>query len=301
MTITVALVLGLLVGASLGALGGGGSVLTVPALVYLLDQTPQAAITGSLIVVGLTAAAGTLPHAHAGHVAWTRGLLFGALGTGGSLAGSHLAAALDPDLLLVLFSLLMLTVAVLLLRQSERAAPRPVRGRPPAEHALAPPQAQPSRASGAATAARTGGGAPSTGPGAGPAARIPVTIDLACAARLALAATGVGLLTGFFGVGGGFLIVPALVLVLGMPMRAAVGTSLLVIAVNSATALAARSGSLTIDWGVILPFTAAAVLAAIGGGRLSARATPETLRRAFAVLLIAVSLAMATRSLLTLT
>jgi uncharacterized membrane protein YfcA len=156
--------------------------------------------------------------------------------------------------------------------------------------------------SGAAPAARTSDGARSTTPDTGPVVTR-VTIDLACLTRLTLAATGVGLLTGFFGVGGGFLVVPTLVLVLGMPIRVAVGTSLVVIAVNSATALAARSGSVTIDPGVILPFAAAAAaaLAAIGGGRLSARATPETLRRAFAVLLIAVAIAMGTRSLLTLT
>ena len=280
MELVVALAVGVVVGLSLGTLGAGGSVLTVPALVYLLGESPPAATTGSLIVVGVTAAVGTLPHARAGHVAWRQGLVFGLLGAAGSFAGSRVATSVDPDLLLLLFALLMLGVAALMLGWQPRAdASRPL------------PCVRPADAAGAAAG------------GAGDAhTAVPTrrSLDVGGATRLAAAATGVGLLTGFFGVGGGFLVVPALVLVLGMQMRTAVGTSLVVIAVNSATALAARSGSVTVDWSVVVPFAAAAVLASLGGGRLANWARPETLSHAFAILLAVLAVGMAVRSLLVL-
>ena len=275
MELVVALAVGVVVGLSLGTLGAGGSVLTVPALVYLLGESPQAATTGSLIVVGVTAAAGTLPHTRAGHVAWRQGLAFGLLGAVGSFAGSRVATSVDPDLLLFLFALLMLVVAALMFRRRPRDdGPRPV------------------------ACVRPAGGAGAADGGAGTAVLTRRSLDAACVARLAAAATGVGLLTGFFGVGGGFLVVPALVLMLGIPMRTAVGTSLVVIAVNSATALAARSGSVTVDWSVVVPFAAAAVLASLGGGRLANWARPETLSHAFAILLAVLAVGMAVRSLL---
>ena len=280
MELVVALAVGVVVGLSLGTLGAGGSVLTVPALVYLLGESPPAATTGSLIVVGVTAAVGTLPHGRAGHVAWRQGLVFGLLGAVGSFAGSRVATSVDPDLLLLLFALLMLGVAALMLGRQPRA-----------DRARPLPCVRPADAAGAAAG------------GAGNAATAVHTrrsLDVGCATRLAAAATGVGLLTGFFGVGGGFLVVPALVLVLGMQMRTAVGTSLVVIAVNSATALAARFGSVTVDWSVVAPFAAAAVLASLGGARLAGRARPETLRRAFALVLAVLAVAMAAGSLLAL-
>ena len=115
----------------------------------------------------------------------------------------------------------------------------------------------------------------------------------------AAAATGVGLITGFFGVGGGFVVVPALVLVLGFDMPTAAGTSLVVIAVNSATALAARAGhgSLTLDWALIGVFTGAAVIGALAGGSLAGRANPQRLSAAFTLLVILVAGYTLTRSL----
>ena len=111
-------------------------------------------------------------------------------------------------------------------------------------------------------------------------------------------ATAVGLLTGFFGVGGGFALVPALVLALSFPMPVAVGTSLLIIAINSATALAARATEgMHIDWPVIGIFTAAAIAGTLFGSRLVTKVAPHHLTRAFALLLIAVALYTATRSI----
>ena len=116
--------------------------------------------------------------------------------------------------------------------------------------------------------------------------------------KIIAAATGVGLLTGFFGVGGGFVIVPALVLAMGIDMPAAVGTSLLVIAINSATALAARLGGHTsLDWPLLGVFTAAALAGALAGNRLASRVDPARLSTAFTVLLVAVAAYSLARSL----
>ena len=267
----VAIPVGLLVGLSLGALGGGGSILTVPALVYLLGMDTRAATTGSLIIVGVTAVFGMLAHRRDGHVRVLQGVVFGALGAAGAVAGTRLSLAVRPDVLLAGFSVLMLTVAALMLTRSRSRVP-------------------------------AGGG-----PGVADVVSLDVPIITftprfvcACprAAKVLVAAVAVGLMTGFFGVGGGFLVVPALVLVLDFPMPVAVGTSLLVIAINSGTSLVARAGGgIDIDWTVIGVFTAAAVIGSLLGSRVATRARPETLRIAFAVLITAVGLYTAARSI----
>ena len=115
---------------------------------------------------------------------------------------------------------------------------------------------------------------------------------------MVLTATVVGLLTGFFGVGGGFVVVPALVLVLGFAMPVAVGTSLLVISINSASALIARLGhGLALDWALIGSFTAAAIIGSLLGGRVTSRVQPRLLAQGFALLLVAVALYTAARSI----
>ncbi|NLT29859.1 MAG: sulfite exporter TauE/SafE family protein [Propionibacterium sp.] len=248
--------LGLIVGLALGSLGGGGSILTVPALVYLLGQSPQAATTGSLIIVGLTSLAGTLPHRRKGNVRVTQGLIFGALGIVGSFVGARLAAGVAPEVLMSAFAGLMFVVGALMIRKVRRA------GR--------------------------GGGSGGSETGVRPV-------------RLVLAATGVGLLTGFFGVGGGFAVVPALVLVLGLSMPVAVGTSLLVIAINSATALVFRLGSgVEIDWLVVGAFSVFAVIGSLLGARVTQRISATTLTKAFIVMLLAVAVYMAVMNVPTL-
>src|SRR5664279_424010 len=120
MTLALAVGLGLLIGLALGALGGGGSILTVPALVYLLGEPPHAAATASLIIVGVTALSGTLTHARAVTVQWKQGFTFGVLGILGSYAGSRLSAAADPQLLLFGFAVLLLLAAAAMLRRFGR-------------------------------------------------------------------------------------------------------------------------------------------------------------------------------------
>lgn len=262
----LAVPLGVLIGLALGALGGGGSILTVPALVYALGQQPLVATTSSLVIVGLTSLIALVPHARAGRVRVGQGLLFGALGTVGSFAGSAASRTVAPSTLLLSFAGLMLVVATLMLLRVRRNAGRPEPIDPTTEPMIS---------------------------------FRPFVCACPRVVKVLVTATAVGLLTGFFGVGGGFALVPALVLALGFPMPTAVGTSLLVIAVNSATALTARvtHASADLDWGLIFTFTIAAVLGSLAGGRVAARADPRHLAIAFAVLLVAVSLYTGARSI----
>jgi uncharacterized membrane protein YfcA len=259
MSLLLAIALGLLIGLSLGALGGGGSILTVPALVYALGEDARSATTASLVIVGLTAAAAALGHARAGHVRWRAGFAFGGAGVTSSVLGTVLNRRVDPDVLLVCFAALMAVAAVAMLARS----------REPAEEV------------------RPAGGGLATA----------TTTTTATAVRVVAAGLVVGFLTGFLGVGGGFVIVPALVLTLGFEMPVAVGTSLLVISLNSAVALIARSGNESFHWSVIVPFALAAIAASAAGKRVGDRASVPQLTQAFALLLLAVAAYVAVRAL----
>lgn len=262
MTATVGL--GLLVGLVLGSLGGGGGIITVPVLIYLLGMAPLAATTASLVIVGLSSLLSAVAHTRAGNVRWGRAVTFGLLGTAGTWVGAHLAGRVDPDRLLLGFGVLLLTVAVVMLRKSL---------------ADTPAQAEAGDAPGDRSGTRR------------------VVAPHGVGWRLVAAATGVGLLTGFFGVGGGFVVVPALTLLLGFEMPVAIGTSLVVIAVNSATALASRlGGGTSVDWATVWLFTAGAAVGGLAGAALSTRLPARTLTRAFAVLLVLVALYTLARS-----
>ncbi|MGZ4498838.1 MAG: TSUP family transporter [Nocardioidaceae bacterium] len=263
MVLLVAAVAGLLIGLSLGALGGGGSVLAVPVLVYLLGQTAAQATTGSLVVVGATAVTGAVTAWRAGHVLPGRGLAFGAAATGGAAAGAAASSRVPEPVLLASFAALLLVVAgVMALRQVRS------RGRP--------------RPAGSGRAVLDD-----------PIITFSPTFACQCprAVKLLVSATVVGLLTGFLGVGGGFLVVPALVLALGLPMEYAAGTSLVVIAVTSAAALAVRAGDgIHPDWGLVLLLTAAAATGGYLGARAATRVDTTRLQTAFTVLLLVVAL-----------
>ncbi|MGW0765793.1 sulfite exporter TauE/SafE family protein [Streptomyces sp. NPDC002676] len=234
----LALVAGALIGLALGALGGGGSVLAVPALIYLLGFTPVAATTAGLVIVALTSATALTAHARDGHVRWGAGLLFAAAGIGPAMLGSALAANLPAGALSAAFAMVAAVAAVRMLRSREEDdAIRRIR------------------------------------PG-----------------HAAAAGAGLGAVTGLLGVGGGFLAVPALVGVLGLRMREAVGTSLLVITANSLAALGLRGGTASrLDWAVVAPFAGAAILGAWDGRRLASKVRGRTLQRAFALGLLAVA------------
>jgi uncharacterized membrane protein YfcA len=257
--------LGFLIGLSLGALGGGGSILAVPALVYGAGQSPREATASSLLLVGVASTIGLRPHLRAGRVLAATGLAFGAAGIPGSLLGSALNHRVDQDLLLLGFAGLVLVAAWRML-------------------------------TGCPTCTKVGeADAIGSGPGRGPApagghaVAVATRPDAGRVLAVVAAGTGVGFLTGLFGVGGGFVIVPALTLLLHLDMPAAIGTSLLVIAVNSAVGLAARIGTASIEWGVTLPFAAAAIAGVLTGGHVAGRLDPRRSLRWFAGLLVAVA------------
>ncbi|WP_069169268.1 sulfite exporter TauE/SafE family protein [Streptomyces griseus] len=243
----LAVAAGAVVGLALGALGGGGSVLAVPALIYLLGFTPAAATTASLFIVAATSATALYAHARAGHVRWKAGTAFAAAGiVPAALAGSA-AARIPQPVLISAFAVIAALAAVQMLRPASAAGPAPT--------------VRPLKAGGAGA--------------------------------------GLGAVTGLLGVGGGFLAVPALVTVLAFEMQAAVGTSLLVITVNSLASLFTRAGGAAgLDWAVVAPFTGAAILGAWDGKRLAAKVSGAGLRRVFAVVLLAVAAFMLVDALL---
>ncbi|MBP2364544.1 sulfite exporter TauE/SafE family protein [Pseudonocardia parietis] len=262
--------LGLVVGLVIGTLGGGGGVLSVPALVYLLGQDARAATTGSIVIVGLVSAVGMLTRLRGRVIDWRTGLAFGVVGIPAAWAGALLNRTVPQPALLLSFSVLTLAIAVLLLVRSSSTAREDT---PPATGA-------------------TG----STGVLAPPDRRSAV----ARAVKVIASAAVVGFMTGFLGVGGGFLVVPALAIVLGMTMPAAIATSLLVLTLNAAGSLAARAGHLDLDWAVLGPFVGVAVLGALAGKPIADRMSSAALGRAFAVLLLGVGGFVGVESLLSL-
>ncbi|MER6840454.1 sulfite exporter TauE/SafE family protein [Streptomyces platensis] len=337
-----ALPCGLLIGLLLGALGGGGSVLAVPALVYLLGQSPHEATAGALVVVTVGAVTGLLCHGRAGRVRWAAGAAFGALGTAGSYLGSRWSAALDPTVLMAAFSGLLLVVAAMLVLRGRGERRTAAGTRPLGEPREGPPlrdaaEAVPLRGSGERDSSAEPGKAPAS-PEPAAAASLPAPEETrssqepagtlpsqkpsetaplrdtaaptpsgevngparpapARPVRFAVTASAVGLLTGVFGVGGGFVVVPALTLVLGLEMPVAIGTSLLVILINSLTALATRAGTGALDWPLLAGFAACAALGSHLGNRLTTRLRPQVLATAFACLVTVLAVVMAATAL----
>jgi uncharacterized membrane protein YfcA len=272
--------LGFLIGVALGALGGGGSILAVPALVYAAGEGAKAATTTSLVVVGITALGGVVAHYRAGRVRVTAGLVFGLAGVGGSLLGSSWNRTVNDNVLLLAFAGLM---AIAGWRMWVTKPCETTGDLGPPSRRRCRPVAKPEPTGGLLTATTT---ATST------------HLDAAVAAKVLAAGTIVGFVTGFFGVGGGFVVVPALVLALGFSMPEAVGTSLLVIAINSAVALGSRLGTTGIDWGVAIPFTVAGLLGSATGKRIADRLPAATLIRWFVILLAVLAAYMATQATL---
>jgi uncharacterized membrane protein YfcA len=238
--LAAALVPGVLIGAALGLLGGGGSVLTVPIFVYVLGFEPKAAIAMSLAVVGVTSAFGTIGHWRAGNVNLRIALVFGGIAMLGTLVGVRLSRLVPGPTQLVVFGAVMLAAAVFMLR-----------GRPPCEDDI----------------------------GEGGASPVVSMVKVVPGGLL------VGVLTGIVGVGGGFLIVPALVL-MRMSLRQAVGTSLLVITGTCVVGFLGYLGHVRLDWAA-MALVAAGTLPGIAlGGYLHPFVPQSILRRGFAAFLV---------------
>jgi uncharacterized membrane protein YfcA len=248
--------LGFLVGLSLGALGGGGSILAVPALVYGAGQDPRSATTTSLLLVMVASLVGLGPHWRAGRVRLGVGVAVGVAGVGGSLLGSAVNRRMDPDVLLLGFAGLIAIAAWRMLTACPTC---------------------------------TAVGEQRALFGSDPTSVESRTSPAVVLAVLALG-TGIGFLTGLFGVGGGFVVVPALTLVLKLSMPEAIGTSLVVIAINSAVGLSARVATTDIDWAVTIPFVLAAVAGVVTGGAVADRLDARKSLRWFAGLLVALSI-----------
>lgn len=234
----------LLIGLSLGVFGSGGSILTVPILVYLLGHEDKVAIAESLAIVGVVAMVGGIGPARAGLVSLKTVLSFGLPGMLGALGGSWAAAFVSGAVQLVAFSVVMLAAGVMMWR----------------------------RASG--------------GDGAGGENGRSRSIPWFAACGL-----GVGVVTGFVGVGGGFLIVPALVLLTGMPMRRAVGNSLFIITMNCVVGFIKHTMvlselSISPDWVTIAIVGAVGSTGGLAGAALQAKIGQRALRRGFAVFLL---------------
>ena len=233
------LLLAVLVGISLGSLGGGGSILTVPILTYVVGMDAQEAIAASLFIVGTTSAVSTLSHARARRVRWRTGLVFGAAGMAGAFVGGLLGGFVPGTVLLILFAGMMIATAVAMMR-----------GRP-------------------RQTAATGDGTTS----------LPV-------ARLVLDGFLVGIATGLVGAGGGFLVVPALTLLGGLPVAVAIGTSLLVITMKSFAGLGGYLFTVQLQWPVVLAFTAAAVAGSFLGTALAGKIPEKRLRTGFGIFVL---------------
>ncbi|MFD5277977.1 sulfite exporter TauE/SafE family protein [Pseudarthrobacter sp. NPDC058362] len=235
LTLLVVLALSVVIGLSLGVLGGGGSILTVPILVYVAGFEAKEAIAASLFVVGVTSAVSVISHARGGRVMWRTGLIFGAAGMAGAFVGGLLGGHIPGQILLIAFAIMMVATSVAMLR-----------GR---------------------TKKNDGGAAP-------------VKRELPLG-RVLLDGAIVGLVTGLVGAGGGFLVVPALALLGGLPMSVAVGTSLVVIAMKSFAGLAGYLTTVQLDWGITVGVTAAAIVGSLIGAKLAGRIPETALRKAF--------------------
>jgi uncharacterized membrane protein YfcA len=229
--LALATALSVFIGIALGLLGGGGSILTVPLLVYVAGLDAKAAIASSLFVVGVTSLVGLVSHARAGRVRWRTGLFFGAAGMVGAFLGGKVGSLIPGAVLLVGFAIMMAVTAVAMIRGRKNV-----------------------------TAVQHGD--------------LPVV-------RVLIDGIVVGFVTGIVGAGGGFLVVPALALLGGLPMPIAVGTSLLVIAMKSFAGFAGYATSVPIDWKVTLLVTAGAMVGALVGSAVAGRVHPDRLRTGF--------------------
>jgi uncharacterized membrane protein YfcA len=240
---------GSLVGFSLGLIGGGGSILAVPLLLYLVGVAdPHVAIGTSALAVSANAFVNLWPHARAGHVRWAGAGLFALIGVAGATLGSSLGKSLDGHKLLALFALLMLVIAVLMQRPHDTRRKLP---------------------EGNGTAARISG-----------------------------AGFAVGAVSGFFGIGGGFLIVPGLVFAAGMPIIDAIGSSLVAVGAFGLTTALNYALSGFVAWLIAAEYIAGGIAGGFAGARLAALLSRRRmlLNRVFGGVLVAVALYMLMRS-----
>lgn len=239
-----ALSLGLFVGIVLGVVGGGGSIIAVPALVYGVGMSPAEAIPTSLLVVGISSLAALIPRLREG-INWPVVLIVGAAGIPAAWGGTAVGRLLDPNILMLAFAVIMAFAGIRMLMRTTESE-----------------------------------GSCSTGPN---------RAFRSCAPKAVGVGILVGFLTGLLGVGGGFLITPALTLFLGLRMKQAVGSSLAIIVINSAAGFGAHAAGFTLDWSSVLSFAVPAILGSLVAARLARHLNDKHIRISFAVLIFAVA------------
>lgn len=228
----------LLIGGVLGLLGGGGGILTVPVLVYVVGVEPKPAIAMSLLLVGVTSSFGAALQARTAQVRWKLGGILGLVSMASAFVGGRLAELVPERVLLGGLGTVMILTALAMLKGRSESGP-----------------------------------SPSLGFG-----------------RVLLIGVAVGMVSGLVGAGGGFLIVPALTLLGGFAMREAIGTSLVVISLQAFAGFAGHASHVALDWQLVAILTSAATLGLLASTLLGKRLSAETLRRAFALVVLATGL-----------
>jgi len=247
--------LAIAIGVSLGLIGGGGSILAVPILVYVMGVPAKSAIAMSMFIVGTVSLIGVIPHWRQGNVNLKTFAIFTPAAMVGTFLGAKIAGLpwITDTLQLVAFGIVMVVASVLMIRNCDRPQPKSV-------GAMARQDEQKTHHS-----------------------LLPSWL------LIPLEGIAVGILTGFVGVGGGFLIIPALVLLGGIPMKEAVGTSLLIIAFKSAIGFAEYLNHVTLDWQMMIFFTLAAAIGTVGGAVLTRRIESQHLQKGFGYFVLAVA------------
>ena len=242
------IVAGAITGIVLGLFGSGGSIIAMPALMYLLHVEPKSAIAMSLGIVAVTATISGWDNWRRGNVDVKVAAMFGLFGVVGTYAGARLGVYTPVTVQLILFALVMYAAAWKMLQRKKQL------------------QAQTAHSE-----------------------EEEIEIIKAHMGQIALHGVGVGVLTGLVGVGGGFLIVPALVLLSDIPMKIAIGTSLVIVAAKSYSGFAGYIGAVTVDWAIMASFTLVTVAGSFAGTRIAHRFSHEKLKKSFAIFLIVVA------------
>ena len=254
MNLIIGYVLAGSIGLSLGLIGGGGSILAVPILIYVMGVAPKAAIAMSLAIVGIVSLIGAIPHWLQGNVNLKTAAIFVPAAMIGAYLGARLAAfpLITETFQLICFGLVMVIASVLMIRKDSKL----------------PQKQEASSAKRADTPSR----------------------HQSHWLAIPLEGLGVGILTGFVGVGGGFAIIPALVLLGGIPMKEAIGTSLLIIAFKSATGFLGYLSQVQLDWNLVISFTLAASFGTLAGAYLTRFIDAKNLQKGFGYFVLAVAM-----------
>ena len=239
--------LAVVIGISLGLIGGGGSILAAPVLIYIMDVPSKSALAMTLVIVGVASLIGVLPHWRNGNVNLRTAALFAPPAMVGAYLGARVASleAVLPILQLGVFAAMMVFASVLMIRKGSRHSSK--------------------------------------------AELMPEEMHGGQWWAIAAEGLGVGMLTGFVGIGGGFLVIPALVLLGGMPMKEAVGTSLIILALKSVTGFAGYVGNVPIQWDLLMSFTIAAGIGIVLGAYINRFVAAKQLEKGFGYFVLAVA------------